>query len=74
MGPKVLDEIVGRQRWIVSRMARSTYLAFLCGLLLFQVGKVYYGDEILWLVYVYNIKSIFNGGVCLFVYIYLQTR
>ena len=52
VGPKVLDEIVGRQSWIVSRRTRSTYLAFLCGLLLFLVRKVYYGDEILWLVYV----------------------
>lgn len=30
MDPKVLDEIVGRRSWILSRMARWTYLAFLC--------------------------------------------
>ena len=70
MGPKIMDGIVGRQSWIVSRMAIVDIFGFFMWTASLSGGDGLLRRRDLVVGVCVNIKSIFNGGVCLFTFIY----
>ena len=65
MGPKIMDGSVGRQSWIVSRMAMVDIFGFFIWTASLSGVEGLLRRRDLVVGVCVNIKSIFNGGVCL---------
>ena len=70
MGPKIMDGSVGRQIWIVSRMAMVDIFGFFIWTASLSGGEGLLRRRDLVVGVCVNIKSVFNGGVCLFTFLY----
>ena len=70
MGPKIMDGSVGRQSWIVSRMAMVDIFGFFIWTASLSGVEGLLRRRDLVVGVCVNIKSVFNGGVCLFTFLY----